>query len=259
MLAITFLGTGTSVGVPVILCGCPTCRSSDPRDQRFRSSIHVGTAEASWVVDTGPEFRLQALRAGLSRLDAVVYTHAHADHVMGFDDLRRFSGVNGDRMPIYAAEETLAALRRVFHYAFNGSARFPGYVQPEEHVVTGPFHLGKTELVPLRLEHGRAHVLGFVFRRENRSRAAYLSDCKRLSPEGLNLLRGVDTLILGTPCFKAHPTHMSLAEGLAFAAQVRPRQTFLTHLSHDFLHAAVEKALPEGVFLAYDGLRLELA
>src|SRR2546421_8692755 len=137
MLAITFLGTGTSVGVPVMLCDCPTCRSPDPRDERYRSSIYVETEQAAWVVDTGAEFRLQALRARLRRVDAVVYTHSHADHVMGFDDLRRFSGANGDSMPVYAAEETLNDLRRVVHYAFSGPARFPGYVHPEPTILNG--------------------------------------------------------------------------------------------------------------------------
>ena len=259
MLAITFLGTGTSVGVPVILCDCPTCRSSDPRDQRYRSSIYVEAEDAAWVVDTGPEFRLQALRAGLKRVEAVIYTHSHADHVLGFDDLRRFSDANGDFMPVYAAEETLADLRRMFHYAFSGQARFPGYVHPEPRPITGPFRLGKTEIVPLRLEHGRAHVLGLLFRQGNRSLAAYLSDCKRVAHPGLKLLAGVDTLILGTPCFRSHPTHMSLAEGLAFAESLGPRRTWLTHLSHDFLYADVEPELPPNVSLAYDGLRLELA
>jgi phosphoribosyl 1,2-cyclic phosphate phosphodiesterase len=258
MLAITFLGTGTSVGVPVVLCGCPVCRSSDPRDQRYRSSIYVDTGDVAWVVDTGAEFRIQAIRAQLRRVDAVIYTHSHADHVMGFDDLRRFSVENGDCMPVYAAEETLSALRRIFHYAFSGEARFPGYVHPESRPITGPFRLGDTEIVPVRLEHGRAHVLGFVFRQESRPVAAYLSDCKRVCDTDLELLAGVETLILGTPCFKPHPTHMSLAEGIAFAEFVRPRETWLTHLSHDFLYAEVERELPANVHLAYDGLRLEL-
>jgi phosphoribosyl 1,2-cyclic phosphate phosphodiesterase len=257
MLAITFLGTGTSVGVPVILCGCPVCTSSDPRDQRYRSSIYVDTGDAAWVVDTGAEFRVQAIRAQLRRVDAVLYTHSHADHIMGLDDLRRFSVDNGDCMPVYAARETLSELQRVFYYAFSGEARFPGYVHPEPRLITGPFQLGKTEVVPVRLEHGRAHVIGFVFRQESRPMVAYLSDCKRVFEPDLGLLDGVDTLILGTPCFKALPTHMNLAEGLAFAEFVRPRATWLTHLSHDFLHAEVEKELPANVHLAYDGLRLE--
>jgi phosphoribosyl 1,2-cyclic phosphate phosphodiesterase len=257
MLAITFLGTGTSVGVPVPLCDCPVCRSADARDQRFRASLYVETEKAAWVVDTGAEFRLQALRANVRRLDAVVYTHSHADHVMGFDDLRRFSSANGNRMPVYASVETLADLGRVFQYAFNGKARFPGYVHPEPHRIEGSFRIGDTELVPVRVEHGRAHVFGFVFRQDGRPLAAYLSDCK-VVPD-LNPLSGVDTLILGTPCYYTHPTHMSLAEGLAFAEKIGTRATYLTHLSHDFKHADVEKRLPSGVHLAYDGLRLEFS
>jgi phosphoribosyl 1,2-cyclic phosphate phosphodiesterase len=257
MLAITFLGTGTSVGVPVILCGCPVCTSPDPRDQRYRSSLYVEGGGAAWVVDTGAEFRIQAIRTQLRRVNAVLYTHSHADHVMGFDDLRRFSVDNGDCMPVYAAKETLSELKRIFYYAFSGEARFPGYVHPEPRAITDPFRLGETEIVPVRLEHGRAHVIGFVFRQESRPLVAYLSDCKRVFERDLGLLEGVDTLILGTPCFKSLPTHMSLGEGLAFAEIVWPRETWLTHLSHDFLHAEVEKELPASVHLAYDGLRLE--
>jgi phosphoribosyl 1,2-cyclic phosphate phosphodiesterase len=258
MLAITFLGTGTSIGVPMILCDCPVCRSEDPRDCRFRSSIYVETPSSCWVIDTGAEFRLQALRAGIRKVDAVVYTHSHADHVMGFDDLRRFSTANGDRMPVYAAPETMQNLSSIFHYAFSGQARFPGYVHPEPHLISGPFFLGENEVVPIEVEHGRAHVLGFLIRQARRPVVAYVSDCKAVSSEGMQELRGVDTLILGTPSYRSHPTHLSLDEGIALAKSLGPRQTFLTHLSHDLGHAQTEKKLPAKIFLAYDGLRLEL-
>jgi phosphoribosyl 1,2-cyclic phosphate phosphodiesterase len=258
MLSITFLGTGTSMGVPIIRCECEVCQSEDPRDKRMRSSLFIETGDRSIVVDTGAEFRLQALRANIARVDAVLYTHSHADHVMGFDDLRRFSSLNGDEIPIYAARETMANLQRIFDYAFSGKARFPGYVHPEPKLIVGTFKLGGTEIQPIRLEHGSAHVLGFIFRRSERAIAAYLSDCKRVYPEDLDGLQGVETLILGTPCRRSHPTHMSLDEGLAFAAELKPNQTYFTHLSHDFGHAATEKLLPPSCFLAYDGLRLDL-
>jgi phosphoribosyl 1,2-cyclic phosphate phosphodiesterase len=257
-LSITFLGTGTSMGVPIIRCNCNVCHSEDTRDKRMRSSLFIETSDRSFVVDTGAEFRLQALRAKIHRVDCVLYTHSHADHVMGFDDLRRFSSLNGDGIPIYAAKETMDNLQRIFEYAFSGKARFPGYVHPEPVLIEGPFNLGETEIHPIRLEHGNAHVLGFLFRQNDKSIAAYLSDCKRVYPEGLDLLHGVDTLILGTPCRRSHPTHMSIDEGLALAAELRPRQTYFTHLSHDFGHVATQKELPSSCFLAYDGLRLEL-
>jgi phosphoribosyl 1,2-cyclic phosphate phosphodiesterase len=258
MLAITFLGTGTSMGVPVIRCGCDVCRSEDPRDKRLRSSIYVEEENRSWVVDTGAEFRIQAIRADIQKIDAVLYTHSHADHIMGFDDLRRFSSLNGDGLPVYASRKTMQDLSRIFHYAFSGEARFPGYIHPLPHLIEGPFRLGKTEIHPIPVEHGRAHVLGFLFSQNERALAAYISDCKTVPPEGLEALHGVDTLIVGTPCRRLHPTHMNLIEGMELAQKLNPRQVFFTHLSHDFGHAATQKELPPNRFLAYDGLRLDL-
>jgi phosphoribosyl 1,2-cyclic phosphate phosphodiesterase len=246
------------MGVPVIRCSCEVCLSEDPRDQRLRSSIYVQTVCRSWVVDTGAEFRIQVLREKIQNVDAVLYTHSHADHIMGFDDLRRFGSGNGGGIPIYASKETMHNLHKSFSYAFSGEARFPGYVLPEPHWIEGPFQLGNTEIHPIRVEHGKAHVFGFLFRQEERSVVAYLSDCKKVHPEGLKILEGVETLILGTPCRRTHPTHMSMAEGLALARRVRPLRTYFTHLSHDFGHVATQKELPDNIFLAYDGLRLEL-
>jgi len=246
------------MGVPIIRCSCEVCRSRDPRDQRTRSSIYVQAADRSWVVDTGPEFRIQALRENIQNLDAVLYSHAHADHVMGLDDLRRFCSAPGTTIPLYASGETMQGLERAFSYAFSGKFNFPGYLRPERHIIDAPFSLGRTKIHPIPLEHGSAQVFGYLFRQEHRSIAAYLSDCKAVYPEGLETLEGVETLILGTPCRRTHPTHMNMTEGLAFARSVNPQRTYFTHLSHDFGHAATQKELPENIFLAYDGLRLEL-
>jgi phosphoribosyl 1,2-cyclic phosphate phosphodiesterase len=258
MLAVTFLGTGTSMGVPVILCDCRVCHSSDPRDQRWRSSVYLQTPTASWVIDTGAEFRLQALRAGIKKIDAVLYTHAHADHVVGFDDLRRYSSANHDCMPIFASPTTLEHLDRMFHYAFSGEAKFPGYVQPQAHAIDGTFWLGENEIVPIPVEHGNIHTFGFLIRAANRSKFAYISDCKMISEDGIGQLRGVDTLVLGTPLRRSHFSHLSLEEGIAVSQKIRPRRTIFTHLSHDFLHAETEKQLPPDCLLAYDGLELEI-
>ena len=258
-IEITFLGTGTSQGVPMIACTCPVCTSSDPRDNRTRSSIFVRTAEAAFVVDTGPDFRAQCLRERIGGVDAVVYTHAHTDHIMGFDDLRRFCDLQPEnKMPIYASPETMADLQRVFRFAFDGTARFPGYIKPEPHLVDGPFFIGETEITPLPVPHGRITVNGYLFSRHGRRLFAYLSDCKAVSETVREQMAGVEVLTLDALRHRPHPTHMSLEEALEVAAAVRPRQTWLTHLCHDLGHAETEKTLPVGVRIAYDGLKISL-
>ncbi len=245
------------MGVPVIRCGCEVCRSNDPRDQRTRSSILLQADDATWIVDTGAEFRIQALREQILDLDAVLYTHSHADHIMGFDDLRRFSPTDEKMLPIYAAPETMRNLKKIFSYAFSGEARFPGYVHPDPRLIEGEFSLGGTQIVPVRLEHGLAHVLGFVFRQYDRAIAAYLSDCKRVYPDDFEKLSGIETLIIGTPCRRSHPTHMSLEEGLRLSDELKAKRTYFTHLSHDFGHVQTQKLLPPNRCLAYDGLSLD--
>ena len=256
-LTITFLGTGTSQGVPMIGCDCAVCTSTDPRDQRLRSSIYVETPEAAWVVDTGPDFRAQALRERIRRLDAVVYTHSHTDHVMGFDDLRPFCH-GGFDIPIYASAETMRDLERVFIFAFNGENRWPGYVRPLPHVVESDFTLGATTLTPLRVTHGRAHVHGYLFTRGGVKLAAYLSDCKVVPLAVIERIAGVRHLIVDALRIEPHPTHMNVAEALEVARQVAPQQTWFTHLCHDMMHAEVERTLPENVGVAFDGMKIVL-
>ena len=258
-LQITFLGSGTSQGVPMIGCDCPVCQSKDPRDFRTRSSIYVETPEAAWVIDTGPEFRLQCLRENVRRVDAVLYTHAHTDHVMGFDDLRRFC--EGDRfLPIYGGEETLTDLKRIFFFAFNGENLFPGYVRPDPRVVEDfvPFQIGETTLTPLPMTHGRSPAHGFLMERGGRMLAAYLSDCKRVEEAVVERIRGVEVLIVDALRVREHPTHMNHAEALELVGRVCPGATWFTHLCHEVGHAETDAGLPAGIRLAYDGLRLNL-
>jgi phosphoribosyl 1,2-cyclic phosphate phosphodiesterase len=255
-LTITFLGTGTSQGVPMIGCDCDVCGSSDPRDKRTRASIYIETPEAAWVIDTGPEFRMQCLREKVRRLDAVVYTHSHTDHMMGFDDLRAFC--RGGSMPVYASQETMEDLQRAFVFAFNGRNRFPGYLHPEPRLITGAFSIGNTRLTPLPVKHGRASVNGYLFTRDGEKLAAYLSDCKEVTEEALEQMTGVQTLIIDALRRQPHPTHMSVDEALALRDRVQPRKTWFTHLCHDLAHAKTEAALPSDVRIAYDGLKLQL-
>lgn len=253
---ITFLGTGTSQGVPVIGCDCAVCTSADPRDRRMRSSIYVETPECAFVVDTGPDFRSQCLREGLHRMDAVVYTHAHTDHIMGFDDLRPF--FPGSRpLPVYASPATISDLERVFLFAFSGENKFPGYLHPVAHMVDGPFHLGETELTPLPVPHGRTTVYGYLFTRRGKKLAAYISDCKAVPPPVIEQIRGVPHLIVDALRRKSHPTHMSVAEALAVGEEVQPGTLWFTHLCHELGHAELEAELPPTVRVAYDGLKLQ--
>jgi phosphoribosyl 1,2-cyclic phosphate phosphodiesterase len=256
-LTITFLGTGTSLGVPMIGCDCRICRSADPRDKRTRASVYVETADYAWVIDTGPDFRLQALREHVRRVDAVVFTHSHTDHIMGLDDLRPFC-FGEKELPVYASADTMRDLERVFTFAFNGQNRWPGYLRPLPYVVEAPFHLGGTEVTPLLVLHGRTPVNGYLLRRNGEPLVAYLSDCKEVPAAARDAIRGVRHLIVDALRYTPHPTHMNIEEALALAQDVAPGQTWFTHLSHDVLHAEAEAELPPGVRLAYDGLKIEI-
>lgn len=238
----------------MIGCDCDVCHSPDPRDKRLRSSIYVETPECAFVVDTGTDFRTQVLRENIRRVDAVVFTHSHTDHIMGFDDLRRFGAMRGT-MPVYASVETMQDLKRVYEFAFNGLNRFPGYLQPEPHVVDGPFQLGETTLTPLRVPHGCSWVNGYLFTREGRKLLAYLSDCSAVPEEIATEIESVDTLVIDALREKPHPTHLSVGEALEAAQKIRPRRTYFTHMCHELPQSA-EAQLPPNTFIAYDGLKL---
>lgn len=238
----------------MIGCDCAVCHSPDPRDQRLRSSIYIETPECAWVVDTGADFRTQVLRENIRRLDAVVFTHSHTDHVMGFDDLRRFSHALGS-MPVYASAETMRDLERVFEFAFSGVNRFPGYLQPVRHLVDGPFELGKTLITPLPVPHGNSMVNGYLFSRNGEKLVAYLSDCSAVPDDIVEKIGQVKTLIIDALRHKPHPTHLSVAQAIEVSERVKPSQTLFTHICHELPQSA-EADLPPGVGIAYDGLKL---
>ena len=256
-LTVTFLGTGTSQGVPRIGCKCDVCTSTDPRDNRTRSSIYISTPECAWVVDTGPDFRMQCLREKIDRLDAAVYTHSHTDHMLGFDDLRPFCP-NGRELPVYASAETMEDLRRMFGYAFSVQAVWPGWVKPRPHLIDGPFELGGIRLTPFPLKHGRAFVYGYLLEYQGRKLVGYFSDCKEVPPAVAERISGVEALIIDALRYKDHPTHLSVSEALEVASRVKPKATWFTHLCDEFgRHGNEEAKLPEGTRIAYDGLKLE--
>ena len=256
-LRVTFLGTATSIGVPVIGCDCDVCQSSNPRIKRLRSSIYVETDACCWIVDTGPDFRTQCLRENIRRVDAVLYTHSHIDHVVGFDDLRRFTFGDVD-LPLHATKSCLADLKRMFSYAFNGENCYTGYIKPAPHEITGPFQLGECEVIPLPVDHGKVETIGFHFQLPGGLRFGYVSDCKTLRPETIAALEGVDVLVLDALRFTPHPTHMNFEEALAMSARLSAGETWFTHFSDEIDHEKAQATLPKGVALAYDGLKLEI-
>ncbi len=255
-LDLTFLGTGTSVGVPMIGCDCPVCQSADSRDKRDRCSLYVKSPEAAWVVDTGPEFRHQCLRQHISHLDAVLITHAHTDHVMGFDDLRRFTIAEEASLPVYATEATLAALKRIFGFAFEANPRWIGYFKPDPRAVTDTFMLGETLAHVLPVYHSRVETVGYMFSRGGQKRVAYISDVKQIPPATMDLVLGVDTLIVDCLRRRQMPTHFTVDEALAAVAEIQPRRAYFTHLGHELGHAELEAELPPHIRVAYDGLKI---
>lgn len=240
----------------MIGCDCVVCRSTDPRDQRLRSSIYVETPERAFVVDTGTDFRTQALRENIRRVDAVIFTHSHTDHIMGFDDLRRFSYERGC-MPVYASEETMRDLKRVYQFAFEGLNPFPGYLKPEPHIVDGPFQLGSTTITPLPVPHGDTLVNGYLFSRNEEKLVAYMSDCSGVPNAIVDLIAGVKILIIDALREKPHPTHLSVEQAIAAASRIQPGETYFTHIAHE-LPQSFETRLPERTHIAYDGLKLSL-
>jgi len=254
----TLLGTGTSVGVPVIGCSCPVCVSADPRNKRLRSSALVRAGEVAVLVDSGPDLRQQALREGFRELDAVVYSHAHLDHVAGFDELRAFCWRKDGPLPLHATQQCMATLKSMFGWAFAPENDYKGYVQPDARPIAGPFGYGDLEITPLPVEHAGVETVGFLFQYPGARSIAYLPDVKRIPDKTMHLLRGVDVLVVDALRPQEHPTHFSLGDSLAAIRQAAIKEAWLTHLGHENDHATLEAGLPPGVRVAWDGLRIEL-
>jgi phosphoribosyl 1,2-cyclic phosphate phosphodiesterase len=253
-LHITVLGSGTSTGVPTIGCPCEVCASTDPRDNRMRPSILVQYAGRGILIDTTPDFRTQALRARIDRVDAILYTHAHADHILGLDDVRPFNYKQGAEIPIYAREETLNAIRRVFHYAFEERTEGTSIPRLSLHALSNdPFKLFGLTITPLPVMHGRSEILGYRF-----GSAAYITDQSDIPEATKEKMQGLDVLFLDALRHRPHPTHSTVAQALGWVEELKPKRAFFTHICHDLPHARTEATLPEGVHLAYDGLEIEV-
>ncbi len=255
----TLLGTGTSTGVPVIGCDCEVCTSTDPRDTRTRCACYVEVGDMGLLIDTGPDFRAQALREDIDRIDAVCYTHHHFDHVVGLDDLRPFFRDNRRVMPCYAHTDTAAVLRGNYDYVF-GVDPYPGAANVELEVVDGPFRVPSraaddtaVPVDPILLKHGDVPVHGYRL-----GRFAYLTDASAIPEASYGQLQGIDTLVLDGLRPRPHPTHFSFDEAVAAARRIGARRTYLVHMTHDVRHAEAEAALPDDIHLAHDGLTLEV-
>lgn len=257
-LSFTFLGTGTSVGVPVIGCACGVCRSDDPRNRRLRSSALVAAGAASVLVDSGPDLRMQALREGIREIDAVVYTHAHLDHVAGFDELRAFCWRREDPLPLYATDECMGTLKQMYGWAFSAENSYRGYVRPDARVIDGPFLIGDLRITPLPVEHAALETMGYLFEYPGSRSLAYLPDVKRIPDATFDLISRADVMVVDALRPGDHPTHFSLAEALAAVERSGVGEAWLTHLGHENEHASLDAALPGGVRVAWDGLRIEL-
>jgi phosphoribosyl 1,2-cyclic phosphate phosphodiesterase len=254
---LVFLGTGTSVGVPVIGCHCETCSSTDPRNQRLRCSIALGLPDGTLLVDTTPDLRTQMLRERIELVHATLFTHDHADHVFGLDDLRIFQHYLGHSMPVFCEKQVEDRIRKSFDYAFTPESRAYAGGVPQivfNRIDLNPFTILGQRVIPLRLIHGRFEVLGFRI-----GNIAYCTDTNRIPEESTELLEGLDILILDALRPRPHATHFSLDEAIAVAQRLQPKQTLFTHMSHEIEHVAVSSQLPTGMALAFDRLRVPLS
>ncbi len=252
LLRLTFLGTGTSHGIPVIGCDCPVCQSTNPRNHRYRPSVLVEWRGKIVLIDTPPELRLQLLRAGVGHLDALVYTHTHADHLFGLDDVRIFNTRTGVALPVFGSHRTLENLRRQYFYVFDDGPAAGGKPQLDLNEISPldrPFVVATLPVQPIPVMHGPTPVLGYRF-----ADVAYVTDTNLIPAASLDLLHDLDVLVLDALRDRPHPTHFSVSEALAVVEKLKPRRTYFTHVCHDLEHEETNRRLPPGVELAYDGL-----
>ncbi|CAG0973970.1 MAG: MBL fold metallo-hydrolase [Bacteroidetes bacterium] len=252
-MKITFLGTGTSQGVPVIACNCKVCKSTDPRNKRTRTSIKIEIKDKTFVIDTGPDFRYQMLKSNTQKLDAVLFTHEHKDHIAGLDDVRAFNYQTGLPMDIYATQRVQDAIKRDFYYVFSGEG-YPGIPELKLHTISNqPFSIDGIHFTPIEVLHYKLPVLGFRF-----EDVTYITDAKKIPNNEIEKIKGSRILILNALRKEKHISHLTLSEALELAEEIKPEKTYLTHISHLMgMHNEVENELPENIFLSFDNLEIE--
>lgn len=252
-MEIVFLGTGSSMGTPVIGCDCPVCRSGDPRNQRSRASLFVRAGDRHLLIDAGPDLRNQMLREGIRRVDAVLITHIHADHVNGIDDLRGFNYIQKNVIPCYGDAHTIANIKARFAYCFSGPDADWTKPSLSAHVMDDTLNWQNVRITPVPVLHGRLPILAYRI-----NDVAYLTDLKTISEDSLRCLENLEVLVLDCLRYQEHPTHLSLEEAVALAGRIKARQTYFTHMTHDIDYNELKYRLPAGVQLAYDGLRVRV-
>ena len=252
-MKVTFLGTGTSQGIPIIGSDHPVCKSNNIKDRRLRSSVLINWDNYNFVIDCGPDFRIQMLNSNCSKIDAIIYTHEHSDHVAGLDDIRPFFFKQG-KIPIYAHKRVLNELKKRFYYIFDENYSYPGSPKVIENIISSNFNINNKEIIPIDALHRDLQIFGYRF-----EKFAYLTDVKTIEDKEINKLNNLDVLVVNALRIEQHYSHFNLEQALEFIKIVKPKKAYLTHISHMLgFHDEVQKILPENVFLAYDGLEITI-
>jgi phosphoribosyl 1,2-cyclic phosphate phosphodiesterase len=250
---VTFLGTGTSHGVPMIGCDCKVCHSTNPKNKRTRCSVYIEVENACLLIDTPPDLRNQLLRENIRRIDAILFTHAHADHLFGLDDIRRFNDINGANMPCFGLDETLSSIRRSFQYVFVPTQIGGGKPALDLIPVDGPFSAAAIPVIPIRVLHGKLDILGYRI-----GDFAYITDVSEIPSASLELLFDLKVLVLGVIRHEPHETHFCLSQGIEMVEYLRPKRAYFTHIAHKLEHDTTNSILPPHIQLAYDGLKIDI-
>ncbi|ACB83749.1 MBL fold metallo-hydrolase [Natranaerobius thermophilus] len=252
-MKVTFLGTGPSHGVPVIGCSCSVCSSKDSKNTRYRSSVIIKYENNHLLIDTPPEFRLQMINNNIHRIDGVLFTHPHADHVHGFDDLRRFNEIQRESIPCFASSETVKNLKNMYSYVFRGGDPYTSSPKVTLHSISSSFELNGLTINPIPIYHGKSLILGYRI-----GRFAYLTDCSQIPPDSYKFLQGLHTLVIGALRYRSHPNHLSVDEAVETVNKINPEVAYFTHMTHDLDYYQLNEQLPVNIKPAFDNLTIQV-